>query len=83
MARQLGVSKATVQRVWNESEIKPHLTRVFQLSTDPGFEVKFGMSSVFTSILQKKQWCSVVTRKPKNLARYPDVPMSLRGSKTL
>ena len=41
MARELGVSKATVQRVWSENEIKPHLTRVFKLSTDPDFETKF------------------------------------------
>jgi hypothetical protein len=31
MARELGVSKATVQRVWSENEIKPHLTRVFKV----------------------------------------------------
>jgi len=30
-----------VQRVWSENEIKPHLTRVFKLSTDPDFEAKF------------------------------------------
>ena len=41
MARALGVSKATVQRVWRENEIKPHLTRVFKLSADPNFETKF------------------------------------------
>jgi transposase len=41
MARELGLSKATVQRVWSEKEIKPHLTRVFKLSTDPDFEAKF------------------------------------------
>lgn len=41
MARALGVSKATVQRVWSENEIKPHLTRVFKLSADPDFETKF------------------------------------------
>jgi len=41
MARELGVSKATVQRVWSENEIKPHATRVFKLSTDPDFEAKF------------------------------------------
>jgi transposase len=29
MALELGVSKATVQRVWSENEIKPHLTRGF------------------------------------------------------
>jgi Homeodomain-like domain len=41
MANALGVSKATVQRVWSDNEIKPHLTRVFKLSTDPDFETKF------------------------------------------
>src|SRR6201998_1286479 len=44
MARELGVSKATVQRFWSENEIKPHLTRVFKLSTDPDFEAKFWVS---------------------------------------
>jgi hypothetical protein len=41
MAREFGVSKATVQRVWSQNEIKPHLTRVFKLSSDPDFEAKF------------------------------------------
>ena len=35
MARELGVSKATVQRVSSQTEIKPHLSRVFKLSIDP------------------------------------------------
>jgi len=41
MARELGVSKATVQRIWSENEIKPYLTRAFKLSSDPHFEAKF------------------------------------------
>src|SRR5271157_1937942 len=41
MAREFGVSKATVQRVWSQNEVKPHLTRVFKLSSDPDFEAKF------------------------------------------
>jgi transcriptional regulator with XRE-family HTH domain len=41
MARTMGVSKATVQRLWSANEIKPHLTRVFKLSRDPQFEQKF------------------------------------------
>jgi transposase len=41
MARAVGVSKATVQRLWSANEIKPHLTRVFKLSQDPQFEEKF------------------------------------------
>jgi hypothetical protein len=38
---RVGSPKATVQRVWNDNEIKPHLTRVFKLSSDPDFEAKF------------------------------------------
>jgi hypothetical protein len=41
MARQAGVSPASVQRIWAANEIKPHLTRTFKLSRDPNFETKF------------------------------------------
>jgi len=41
MARQVGVSPASVQRVWAANDIKPHLTRTFKLSNDPRFEAKF------------------------------------------
>ena len=41
MAKAVGVSKATVQRLWAANAIKPHLSRTFKLSTDPQFEAKF------------------------------------------
>jgi len=41
MARQSGVSPASVQRIWAANEIKPHLIRTFKLSRDPNFEAKF------------------------------------------
>jgi len=41
MAREAGVSPATVQRLWSSNDIKPHLTRTFKLSTDRAFEAKF------------------------------------------
>src|SRR5437660_801243 len=41
MARQVGVSAATVQRLWSKNELKPHLTRTFKLSNDRNFEQKF------------------------------------------
>lgn len=40
MARAVGVSKATVQRIWAAHGLKPHLTRTFKLSNDPHFEDK-------------------------------------------
>jgi transposase len=41
VAEELGVSKNTVQRVWQAHDIRPHLLRTFKLSTDPHFEEKF------------------------------------------
>lgn len=41
MARAAGVSPATVQRLWSQNEIKPHLVRTYKLSNDPQFEEKF------------------------------------------
>ena len=41
MAKSMGVSKATVQRVWSANDIKPHVTRIFKLSNDKHFETKF------------------------------------------
>jgi transposase len=41
MARETGLSSASVQRIWAANEIKPHLTKTFKLSNDPNFEAKF------------------------------------------
>jgi transposase len=41
MAQHAGVSSATVQRLWQANDIKPHLTRTFKLSNDHHFEEKF------------------------------------------
>jgi hypothetical protein len=30
ISKHLGVSKATVQRVWSTHDIKPHRTRIFK-----------------------------------------------------
>jgi transposase len=40
MAKAVGVSPATVQRVWSSRGLKPHLVRTFKLSNDPKFEEK-------------------------------------------
>ena len=37
MARAQGVSKNTVNRLWQLHNLKPHLHRAFKLSRDPGF----------------------------------------------
>lgn len=37
MAKEHGVSKATVNRIWQSHQLKPHRTRGFKLSRDPRF----------------------------------------------
>ena len=37
MAKEHGVSKATVNRIWQSHQIKPHRTKGFKLSRDPRF----------------------------------------------
>jgi transposase-like protein len=41
MACHAGVSKSTVQKLWAQNELKPHLSRTFKLSSAPAFEAKF------------------------------------------
>ena len=40
MAKQFGVSRSTVQRIWNARGLKPHRVETFKLSNDPPFEEK-------------------------------------------
>lgn len=40
LARQLGISRMMVQRVWQRHEIQPHRVEKFKISNDPQFEEK-------------------------------------------
>src|SRR5215471_8056497 len=40
LAAEIGVGHTTVQRVWREHGLKPHLSRPFKLSNDPQFAEK-------------------------------------------
>jgi transposase len=40
MGRAVGISKASVQRLWSANDVKPHLTRTFKLSKDKRFVEK-------------------------------------------
>ena len=40
MAKAQGISKSTVQRIWDDHQLKPHLVRSFKLSRDPRFVEK-------------------------------------------
>jgi transposase len=40
MAAAQGVSEATIRRIWQRHQLKPHLTKTFKLSRDPQFVEK-------------------------------------------
>ena len=40
LAAELGVGHTTIQRVWKQHGLKPHLKRTFKLSNDPNFAEK-------------------------------------------
>ena len=40
MAREVGISEASVRRIWRRHGLKPHRLRSFKLSTDPHFAEK-------------------------------------------
>jgi len=40
MAEAVGTSQATVNRVWRDNNLKPHLTKTFKVSNDPKFAEK-------------------------------------------
>ena len=40
MAKVMGISHTSVQRIWHEAQLKPHLVRSFKVSNDPKFAEK-------------------------------------------
>src|ERR1700716_2001748 len=40
MAKEMGISHTSVQRIWAEHGLKPHLVRSFKISNDPDFVAK-------------------------------------------
>jgi len=54
MAREAGVSRSTVQRIWHHNDIKPHRLETFKISNDPNFEGNSGTLSGCTWIRPRK-----------------------------
>ncbi|MCW6512410.1 IS630 family transposase [Lichenifustis flavocetrariae] len=40
MAKAVGIAPSSVQKIWRDHGLKPHLVRTFKLSRDPNFEAK-------------------------------------------
>jgi hypothetical protein len=37
MGEEVGISHTSVQRIWKEYGLKPHVVRTFKVSNDPNF----------------------------------------------
>ena len=80
MAKAVGVSKDTVNRVWRDSGLKPHLTRTFKVSNDKHFAEKLvnvvGLylnppeNAIVLSCDEKSQ-IQALDRTQKSLPIYP------------
>jgi transposase len=64
MAGAAGVSKSTVQRVWNELGLKPHRVDTFKVSNDPKFEEKL-VDVVGLYLNPTTRSCCAPTRSPR------------------
>ena len=66
MAQRVGVSPATVQRIWDARGLKPHRIETFKLSNDPQFEDK--LIDVVGLYLNppRKRWCCAWTRRARS-----------------
>ena len=63
MAREAGVSRSTVQRIWHHNDIKPHRLETFKISNDPKSEEKlWDVIGLYLDPPEKAK-CSAATRR--------------------
>ena len=55
MARAVGLSYTSVQRIWKAHGLKPHLVKTFKLSNDEHFARRCAISSVSISIRRTRR----------------------------
>ncbi|MEZ5941266.1 MAG: IS630 family transposase [Planctomycetaceae bacterium] len=80
LAKRLGTSKDTVQRVWKQHNLQPHLINTFKVSNDPNFEEKLHDAvglylnppehAIVLSVDEKSQ-IQALNRTQKSLSMFP------------
>jgi transposase len=80
MAKAVGISHATVARVWKANGLKPHLVRTFKVSNDPHFAEKLvdvvGLylnppEHAIVLCVDEKSQIQALDRTQKSLPMYP------------
>jgi transposase len=80
MAKAVGISHATVARIWKANGLKPHLVRTFKVSNDPNFAEKLvdvvGLyldppEHAIVLCVDEKSQIQALDRTQKSLPLYP------------
>jgi hypothetical protein len=66
MAKEIGISASSVQRIWHAHGLQPHRFRRFKLSNDPNFVEKLRDVVGFMSIRPPTPSSCRLTRKAKS-----------------
>jgi len=66
MAKAVGLSLRTIQRIWEAHRLQPHRIRTFKRSNDPEFAEKVKTSSACTCTRRRMPWCCRSTRNPRS-----------------
>jgi hypothetical protein len=69
LAKVVGLSPSSVQRIWAAHELKPHLTRTFKLSNDPQFNEK--VQDIVGLYLDPPDKALVLCVDEKSQSRHP------------
>ncbi len=81
MAAAMGISHTSVQRIWREHGLKPHLVRGFKVSNDPDFVAKVKDVVGLDLPPQSPQRASALPYRRRHKLRYAlpwSVPPCLR-----
>src|SRR5271167_3326035 len=66
MAKAVGLSLRTIQRIWEKHRLQPHRVRTFKRSTDPALPQRSRTLSASICIRRPMPWCSRSTRSPRS-----------------
>jgi transposase len=66
MAKAVGLSLRTIQRIWEKHRLQPHRIRTFKRSTDPAFAERSRTLSASICIRRPVPWCCRSTRNPRS-----------------
>jgi transposase len=89
MAKTMGISHTSVQRIWREAGLKPHLTARFKVSNDPQFEEKVtDIVGLYMSIgdcqprHRAREFIAFLRRIDRAVRKHLDVHVVLDNSST-